>query len=771
VILAMPLALFHQALSGRFVVAGYDLILYAYPYRAAAAAALARGRFPFWNPDIYAGVPFFANIQSAVLYPVNWLFSWPGGPQMLTWSIIINLAIGGVLFYGFCRRALQVSPAPALIGALAFGFSGFAIAQSEHLNQNGAIPWIPGVLLAVDQAYRTRRPLWAGVLGIVLALEIFAGAPQEVYYTVLLALGWLALLLLRHRGAGLRRAALDLRWPLLGLAAGLLLAMVQLLPTLELTRYSVRSGGLPVDEALAFSLPVRGVLGNLLADYGAPLYTEWAGYVGLLATLLVALAIARRWRDPLAVALAALAALCVLVALGHATPLFSIAYHLLPGFSSFRVPARLLLLSTFALAALAALGAAELDRLLADRRWRAAWPLLLGPLLLLLYAVAFALQRRGVGWRALKIFPDPILSRQLIGWLALLVGVAVILLLANTRRFPASTLLAPVVALELFMAAQPLNPLHVLPAQVYAPDPVLAAELPSDTSPYRSLSLARPSNASLADTAYRGYDTRRAIDQPDLAMETGRATLDGYDGGILPLASYVRFRAILLPPGAGNPPDFPLISLTDSAPPPALLHMLGVRDLVVNQGASAGVPSGYQDLPGAGLFTVREDPTVLSRAFLLHDVQSASSSQQAVALAGAASFTPDQSAIVTGGGCAASLASAPDRVDLVRNDPERVEVRSASDAAGVLVISSTNYPGWRATVDGLPVAVREVDGLLQGVCLPAGRHAIVLTFLPDGWGLALGLSVLGVALTLGLGAAGLLGRRRHLGLQGLDHRP
>ena len=765
----MPLVLFRQALGGGFVVAGYDLILYAYPYRVAAAAALAHGRFPFWNPDIYLGVPFFANIQSAVLYPVNWLFSWPGGPQMLTWSLIINLAIGALLFYAFARRALLLVAGPALIGALAYGFSGFVIAQSEHLNQNGALAWMPGVILAIDQAYRTRRPAWAGILGLCLAVQIFAGAPQEIYYTVILGLLWLIVLLVRDRALGIRHLGTGLFWPAAGLVVGLLVSAVQLLPTAELTRYSVRSGGLPLDEALAFSLPLRGVLGNLLADFGAPLYTEWAGYVGLIASVLAALAAFRRWRDPVVAVLGVTAVAAVLVALGRSTPLFFLAYHLVPGFSSFRVPARALMLSTFALAALAGLGASELEALLRSRRdWRWAAPLLLGPLLLVVYAAAYALQRRGVSWAPLKLFPVPVLPRQLIGWLALLAAFALMLLVARRRGVAASAMLAPLLAIELLFAAQPLNPLHALPASVYATDAALNAVLPSDASPYRSLSLARPSNASLADTAYRGYDTRRAIDQPDLAMESGRATLDGYDGGLLPLASYVRFRRLLLPAGSGNPPDFPLIALTDIRPPAPLLEALGVRDLVVSGGVSRS-PESEPVLVEDG-FTVLRDPAAKPRAFLVHEVQSAGSSQQAVDLVASGAVAPDRSAVVTGPACATSPASAQDQVDLLRNDPERVEVRTVNDAPGLLVVSSTDYPGWRATVDGAPVTIREVDGLLQGVCLPAGRHTVAVSYLPDGWGLALGLSILGLVLVLGLLAVQARRRSHRIRLQRLDRR-
>src|SRR5689334_7228957 len=55
-------------------IGGLDALDYFYPYRAYAAAAIQHGRLPLWNPDIFGGVPFLANIQAAVFYPLSGLF-------------------------------------------------------------------------------------------------------------------------------------------------------------------------------------------------------------------------------------------------------------------------------------------------------------------------------------------------------------------------------------------------------------------------------------------------------------------------------------------------------------------------------------------------------------------------------------------------------------------------------------------------------------------------------------------------------------------------
>jgi hypothetical protein len=50
-----------------------DLMTYFVPLRARTADVLTGARGPFWDPDVGCGEPFFANPQSALLYPPAWL--------------------------------------------------------------------------------------------------------------------------------------------------------------------------------------------------------------------------------------------------------------------------------------------------------------------------------------------------------------------------------------------------------------------------------------------------------------------------------------------------------------------------------------------------------------------------------------------------------------------------------------------------------------------------------------------------------------------------
>ena len=65
------------------------------------------------------------------------------------------------------------------------------------------------------------------------------------------------------------------------------------------------------------------------------------------------------------------------------------------------------------------------------------------------------------------------------------------------------------------------------------------------------------------------------------------------------------------------------------------------------------------------------------------------------------------------------------------------------DVDSLLVVSQAMADGWTARVDGEPAELVAVDGALQGVFVPAGRHTVVLSYMPSTF--VLGSAVSGAA--------------------------
>src|SRR3989440_12838048 len=52
-----------------------DFLEQEFPFRNFATSSLAAGKIPQWNPYVFCGMPFIADIQVAFWYPVNILQS------------------------------------------------------------------------------------------------------------------------------------------------------------------------------------------------------------------------------------------------------------------------------------------------------------------------------------------------------------------------------------------------------------------------------------------------------------------------------------------------------------------------------------------------------------------------------------------------------------------------------------------------------------------------------------------------------------------------
>jgi uncharacterized membrane protein YfhO len=76
-------------------------------------------------------------------------------------------------------------------------------------------------------------------------------------------------------------------------------------------------------------------------------------------------------------------------------------------------------------------------------------------------------------------------------------------------------------------------------------------------------------------------------------------------------------------------------------------------------------------------------------------------------------------------------------------DPATIHMTVDPVQASTLQIHITDEPGWSATIDGHPLSLRPLDGVMLEASVPPGRHAIVLTYFPGTF--ALGLAVAGAA--------------------------
>jgi hypothetical protein len=76
-----------------------------------------------------------------------------------------------------------------------------------------------------------------------------------------------------------------------------------------------------------------------------------------------------------------------------------------------------------------------------------------------------------------------------------------------------------------------------------------------------------------------------------------------------------------------------------------------------------------------------------------------------------------------------SCASA-DWIGFTRDQPANVTLRANMNCDGMVVLSDTFYPGWKATVDQKPVKTYEVNSTMRGVFVPRGSHEVKYVYRP-----------------------------------------
>lgn len=540
------------------ILARGDTFAYFYPYWDARNAAMQTGQLPLWSPDIFMGIPLLANPQLGTYYPPNWVTIPFDAPQAIRISILTHVFWAALGVYTLYWHTISKRFFPALLAAIVFAFGGYVGAHIEQINQLQGIAWMAWLFLFYHQMrFGQHRLRWGILLAIGFAMQIFSGHTQTVFITGF-GLGLYAI------GIGLwgeqKGQRIIANLIALGLAAisGALLAIPQLLPTLELTGMSNRSGGFSSAQATAFSLYPLHIGRTILPSYDVQLLGEAVATIGVVALGLAIIAIIsnqhkQRWLWVF------IAIIGILFAFGRYNPLYW-ALTSLPGFNLFRVPARWLSLYALAIALLAGIGWETLDN--RRRNVAIALPVLaIGGLMVIAYL--FPLPQS-------ELIGQPTPARSTIA-LWLLGAVATISLIWTKPRLPqwiSNSILFALVIVELFFAARTMPHQDLVAPEVYSGQRFTISQMLAYNddvpAPPRFLGIS----ALQFDTGDRG-DLRQRYERlgmdeqaiqtaftaikkaeviaPNLPLTWQLQSMDGFGGGVLPTIYYSQFTSLLLP--------------------------------------------------------------------------------------------------------------------------------------------------------------------------------------------------------------------------------
>ncbi len=754
-----------------------DASRYLQPFLQAAAERVPD--VPLWNPNIAGGRPFHANSQSAVFSPYSvpayLLPFWTA----LGWIGVLKLWVAAFGTF-LLARSLGLRFGGALLAGIVFALNLKMVTWLIY-NNVGVWALIPWVLVCTDRLIRRPDLLAGSALAVVVALQFLAGHPESSFHALLAALAFFAMRLWQARradspGGPLTRPVMAFAAALLG---GTALAAVSLVPLGELLWLSADLRD-RVGESIDVHLQFKEVIGVFMPDYwgrptqisSRPILLERALYAGALPLVLAAVAlIVRPTRERVLIAL--FGALWFAVVVGI-PPVVQIVTRL-PLFSSGH-NTRLIVLTFLVLSLLAGWGLDDLtstDRVPSARRRRralvAAGVLLVGPLLFVAIGRRASPGDLGEALRVAFLFAEPpgqyglptdegvMRLAALISWLTL-AGAGIVLIALRLRGRLAPT---PFVALAVLLVCVDLFRIGV------GYNPAIDREHASQpaTGAIRFLERQRPAR----------FVSTEEIPQNVIPMRFDLYEARGYDLPIL--RRYDRFwrRAVVGRTSnvSGGLFDIPLILPEVTPRGLRALRLLGVTHILRAKAIWPGRPP-YERLidweplrtPGLAQVYDGDDARVyrldgaLPRAFVVGAQQPVDGANAAFEAVTDPSFRAREVAVTEerlAGLPEAPAAGGGGSARIVSYEPERVVVRARSRGPGLLVLGDNYYPGWKAEVDGRPVAIERVDYLFRGVPIGAGEHEVEFRYEPLSWRIGWIVSLIAL---VALGATIVVGLRR-----------
>ena len=725
-ILALLVAVFfHQHLLGKAFL-WEDFLYHNYPVRSFAATSMAMGELPLWNPFTFNGMPFLADIQTTVFYlPCTALmFFVQDGVLNSYWLqllIILHYLLAGVgMFY--LAKSFRLRQLPSLVAGATYMFSGFMVTHAIHQQIITLVSWYPLMLLFFRNALTTRDWKWVFLASLVLGHSTFAGYPQlSLYFYCFLGAFFLFELLGTFKFKELAsRPALTMAAKA-GLIVGLsvAVAMIQLLPTLELSGFSQRAeitydksaeGSLAWSQLLTFYFPkFFGVSDAHGYSYFGPgpywYYWETSMYLGILPLFLVILSFKIIRKNRVIPFLWGLIVFVLLFSLGRNFPLHKLFFEFVPGFSTFRNPARMGILLSLAASLL---GAFSLDHLLsgevttAQKKQLAKILMILGGMgagLWLLISVN-ALQS-GLGMAINDQVGSFIQKHANISLFVILGTTAAMwwLMSRDALSIAGGLLLVGVSFGDAYLFGSEQNTATVNPMEYFGKAGQLVEYFEKDAG----------------DTPFR-VNTRNSqgmIMDRNQGMVSRLQTMEGYT----PLALQRVY-----PPMASDT---------------AMFDVLNVRFKTVTKGNSLSIERNENPLPRA--FFVYHFYVTDSEKELLDTLKSRSFDYRSIAV-----LEKNPGKILS------PQASSPRwsaKVVSYQNNDIRLQVETSVE--GFLALSEIYYPGWNAYVDGVETEIFRTDYNLRGLFVPKGAHEVQVRFEPSSFASGKMITLASVVFCLG----------------------
>jgi len=697
-----------------------DVFSQTFPWRILAVDAFRQGRWPLWNPYSFSGAPLLANWQSAPFYPLNILMLLFGNTWGWSMMCVLEPFLAGIFLYLMLRVHRLTKPA-AYIGGITFALSGFMMTYMEY-NTTGQIFMWTSLLIILAKKYQftgKQKYLWFAPWVIFWILT--GGFFQPALYALAAAgLYWLI-------------AKIKIKYLLQFFGLGILISSLQLIPTWELLKLSVRTAD-PNIVNYNFGLLPGKILITLLAPdfFGNPAtgnyfgfmgYQETSGYAGVAAVVLAITAIFTGTKKHKSLKITAIILLFLGIGLAFDNPVSQLVYRWRLPLISTGYASRNLLFLSFSLAVLASLAISNLEKGKTAARWIFC---LLGGLLVGYLIVA-------------RILPTEISSQIKVTCRNLVIpaglaGLIYVILLTRLSRAAKTILILTILTGDLGRFAIKFLPFA-------------DAGFAQATIPVMDFLKANTGN-------FRVERDKGSL-PPNTWTYFKLMSPSGYDP-LFP-KDYAKFYRVYAhgDVGTGALSRYAETEKWDSP----LLDLAGVKYVLTTKKNPAGVidkegqdlsytfrTPRYEKAFTDQISVALENKTVMPRTRLYYDYVVAPGDQPFQSLAENFDFRNiiilDREPENIPGGSASSSAI------ITSYKPEAVEINVETEKPGILFLSDTDYPGWKAIVNDQPTPIIRAFGTFRAIEVPAGKSQVKFRYQSRSFTYGLILSGLGLVILL-----------------------
>ena len=746
VLAAFCLVLFRDILIGGYRLIGDDFLgFYLGMKKFLYDEVRLHHSIPFWNPFLLGGIPYWAHFESTIFYPLGFLF-WFIPPEVAYgYTMFIHMVLAASFMY-ILARSLGTGRAGSFMAGAVYICNGFIMATLYlgHMCPAQSYTWLPLIIFFLNRTLQTGASFLSVLpVGVIWGVQILAGAPQDAFYTFLASVLFLGFHMKTGKDLGRSVQRLCITASLV-FVIGAGLAAIQLVPAFEFIEESVRGSLDSFEMVTQASYPPEGLITTLLPNFfgnyaaggfwvddvpwSVPFQNLYVGILPLLSLCFISFRGSEHKRPILFAAILALAA--ILLALGHNTPLYQLAY-LVPGFDKFRTPSRIITLWVFALGLL---GGKGFDALLDKTRTAAVKPLglfLLFCLTLLLLDLLFHFHRPLV----LRGF-SPFIMHEII----------------DERAFPAMEIISEefhrFTLITLFLCLCLLSMKKGLLRKTFSAM-VLCALLLVD------LGLANPGGVRRDIGFYpwiekikKGLDSGMGQDKsiyrvgsyafglgPNLEMLLGYQTVGGFTA-LIPTRYYEyinKYAEGRLEQGWQS------FHCYRESKTPILMDLLNVKYAISHTDG-----------------TYEERKSHLPRAFIVYGYELFEKDQVLDRLV-SPDFQPSEQILFEEKQDpprlpqeASRVPLRPGQVRILSYRPDDITIHTESSEAGLLFLSEAYYPGWKAFTDGQATRILRGNYLFRVLEVPEGRHGIRLEFDPCTIKAGVGITLVTALLMIGI---------------------